>query len=608
MTIPRINLDKLRQQDFTESSATENSNSTEVTEESSSTDVTEESSHDSSQGKKSDAKPRMSTTTSQPDKNSFASSSSLASHRNTGRTTDRTTEKSSAPLLSPRTAPPGDNPPPLPQVPVSLRNSLLTASTTASTATSTTTTLTSAHPNTSNSSTSSTNSRSSTSTSSTSTSSKVIVFKLPNPNIIMKPAELAKLLVAADSMKYTKCLVGSKIETILRSNTKVVASSESNAEGVLINETYLKPFMSKYFETTGVIKMQNTIVNNYTDQSKTILDLYQEIGDGNKFSRSDKVAVIMKPLIAPAIDFICGKDMSLESSGLPKPVLELMLAVDEEVTIWFNKNGSGKPEDLLDARSNALTSFFGTRSFMGTWAVELSTDPSKPVGFYRPLTSYLNTYLNLQVKNFSLKLMGATAEQRKIVSKQASIIDSRTALARDKKAVRGESSIEKFGEMEKTEKKGLLNFFNKEKNSELLSPRGKKETETLHSPRRQLQRGETLQENASRDVTRTNNRKKFVKDFIATQNLKQKEIAKFLISFQKSVVELTREEYKACKADPLAYSLTYLRTYTNRLVTRGETPQSEIDALWELKDKLDDAKAIADVQAIADAQAIADDY
>ena len=411
----------------------------------------------------------------------------------------------------------------------------------------------------------------------------------------MKPAELAKLLIGAESMKYTNCLDGQRVDTILRSNTKVASSSESSAMPVSINETYLAPFMNKYFETSGVIKMQNSIVENYTKQSDKIHALYNQMGDGNRFARSDEAAALMKPLIAPVVDFICGKDTSLESTGLPKPVLELMLAVDNEVITWFKKNGSGNPDDLQTARINAMISFFGTRSFMGTWTVELSTDKSKPAGFYRPLIAYLNTYLNLQVKSFANKLVGTTPEQKKIISKQAAIFESRSAPAVKKKDANEENPVEKLVPAEKTGKKGgFLNLFNKEKTSELHSPRGKKETEVLHSPRRQLQRGATLQENASRDTTRVANRKKFIKEFIkefiANYGLKEKDYVQFLYSLQNSVVEMSREEYKALKDDPLSTCISYLNTYLSRLITREETPQPGTDALWLLKAKLNQAK------------------
>lgn len=566
MSIPTLNLNKLRQQDSPESSATEPSDETEVT---------EESSHDSSQGKKSDTKPSMSSSSAQPASNPLAAA--LASHRST--------EKSSPPVLSPRSAPPSYAPPPLPPLPVAPLHSQSTTTAANTTAISTkSSTSTNAQPS-SSSSTSSTSSA----------SSEVTVFKLPNPKVIMKPAELAKLLITTESLKYDKKLSGASLETLLRSNTKVMGSSEKDAKPVNINETYLAPFMNKYFEAPGVIKMLNSVVENYAKQSDQILSLYDTIGSGRNFARSDEAAKLMLPIIAPVIDFICGKDKSVESSGLPKPVLDLMLAVDEEVIAWFNKNGTGNPEDLQTARSNALTSFFGTRSFMGTWTISLNSDKSRPDGFFRPLSSYLNTYLNVQVTNFTHKLMNVTTKQRKIISKQAAIVDSRSAPARNRNTEAGNTSTNKFSEPEKSEKKsGFPGLFGKEKTPELHSPRGKKETEILHSPRRQLQRGETLQENASRETTRTANRKKFVKEFIATHNLKQKEIAKFLISFQNSVVEMSREEYKTCKEDPLAYCISYLMNYTSRLITRGETPQAEIDALWALKTILDDAKAVAD--------------
>ncbi len=397
----------------------------------------------------------------------------------------------------------------------------------------------------------------------------------------MKPAELAKLLVAADSMQYQMPLSNSKAESMLRGNTKILGSSDKDAEPVNVNETYLAPFMNKFFDTPGVIKMQNTVIENYTKQSDQIHALYKKIGDARNFARDNEAAALMEPLIKPIINFICGKDISLESSGLPKPVLELMLAVDEEVIIWFNKNGMGDAEVLDKARQNALTSFFGTRSFMGTWTISLNSDKSKPDRFYQPLVGFLNTYLNLQITNFASKLMYATTEQKRVISKQAAIIDSRVAPSGNKSAVAVNSSAEKIREPEKTEKKGgFLNFFKKEEKAEVTSPRGKKETEVMHSPRRQLKRGDTLQENANREVTLEKNRSKFIGQFSRTYKLEQN--LEFLLHFKQSVLSMEREQYKIFKADPLKYCINCLDAYTTRFVVRDSSTQTQISALMNL--------------------------
>lgn len=428
---------------------------------------------------------------------------------------------------------------------------------------------------------SSTSTRRGSATSTSSTNSKEVVFKLPNPNIIMKPAELAKLLVAADSMQYQTHLSKSKADSMLRANTQILGSLNKDAEPVNVNDTYLVPFMKKYFDTPGVIKMLDAVLENYCEQSDQIHALYKKTGNARDFARSDEAAALLVPLIKPIINFICGKDMSLESSGFPKPVLELMLAVDEEIIIWFEKNGSGDPADLDTARKNALTSFLGTRSFMGPWTTSLTDDRSKPDRFYQPLVGYLNTYLNLQIKNFTSKLMNATPEQKRIISKQAAIIDSRAASSGSKSSAAVNALAEKLREPEKPEKKGgFLNFFKKEEKAEVTSPRGKKETEVMHSPRRQLKRGDTLQESANREVTLEKNRSKFIAQFSRTYKLEQN--LDFLRHFKESVLNMERAQYKDFKADPLKYCITCLEAYTMRFLVRDGSTQTQISALISL--------------------------
>jgi hypothetical protein len=218
---------------------------------------------------------------------------------------------------------------------------------------------------------------------------------------------------------------------------------------------------------------------------------------------------------------------------------------------------------------------------MGTWTISLASDTSKPDRFYQPLVGYLNTYLNLQIKNFTSKLMTATDKQRKVISKQAAIIDSRVAPSGSKSTTALDALAEKLHEPEKPEKKGgFLNFFKKEEKAEVSSPRGKKETEVLHSPRRQLKRGDTLQENANREVTLEKNRSKFIGQFSRTYKLEQN--LEFLLHFKESVLNMDRAQYKDFKAGPLKYCINCLEAYTMRFLARDGSTTEQISALTNL--------------------------
>ncbi|MGB4344897.1 MAG: hypothetical protein WBJ21_00710, partial [Burkholderiaceae bacterium] len=339
---------------------------------------------------------------------------------------------STAPTLSPR-KPPADTPPPLPNSSRNFGNASHSSNTSNPSNSSNHSAWTTTTTNTTATTTT-------TSTNSTSTTTKVAAgrtsYLLPelaggNKKKILDPTLLAKQLIAGESQNYNRTLSGSAVPTLLRQaipmKEKLPDVVEIPADENAIT-VYLEPFMNHYFDTPAVNEKLQAIQHGYEQKQPEIQAMYDNEGARN-FSRSDKVKTVMLPIISPIVKFICGEKNSLASSGLPKPVLELMLAVDEEVQIWFAKNGNGNAEDLKTARQNALKSFFGTRSFMARFTLDLAKDKNKPDRFYTPLVGYLNTYLNVQIEDFVASMMSCTPEQRAQIKKEAKIITSRPMLA-----------------------------------------------------------------------------------------------------------------------------------------------------------------------------------
>jgi hypothetical protein len=380
-----------------------------------------------------------------------------------------------------------------------------------------------------------------------------------NRKAILEPKLLAKQLMIAESWNYERPLKGSVIETILRQ--KVALNEKFDNEKIQPGEdaieVYLEPFMNHFYDTPSVNQKLKDIQESYERQQAEIAPVYANSGGGNKFARSEEGKKLMLPVIAPIIEFICGKNNSVETCGLPKPVLAMMLAVDEEVQKWFAKSGTGNPEDLKTARENALKSFFGTRSFMAKFTIGLSMNKAKPDGFYRPLVSYLNTYLNIQIDDFVQSLMNCKDETKKQIAKESQLIMSRPVLAKTKQQQLLDNTTH-----------SVLNKENDKSVStgkEALNSKPKSDRDTLVSPRRQYFSGVTKEDEANRANLISRKKQTAVIEYLDTLKLSQyedfSEKGEVILGFNRHVQAASREDYRAFKENPNDFFFQFINAF-----------------------------------------------
>ena len=512
---------------------------------------------------------------------------------------------STAPTLSPR-KPPADTPPPLPNSSRNFGNASHSSNTSNPSNSSNHSAWTTTTTNTTATTTT-------TSTNSTSTTTKVAAgrtsYLLPelasgNKKKILDPTLLAKQLIAGESQNYTRPLSGSAVPTLLRQaipmKEKLPDVVEIPADENAIT-VYLEPFMNHYFDTPAVNEKLQAIQHGYEQKQPEIQAMYDNEGARN-FSRSDKVKTVMLPIISPIVKFICGEKNSLASSGLPKPVLELMLAVDEEVQIWFAKNGNGNAEDLKTARQNALKSFFGTRSFMARFTLDLAKDKNKPDRFYTPLVGYLNTYLNVQIEDFVASMMSCTPEQRAQIKKEAKIITSRPMLAeKEQKAL--DANKDRVLNRKPTK---LINRFNdaldikpKSGSEAPTSPRkpiqrrktlegkmpGSENDEglaPLSSPRRQLPADKKVEQDSAKAIALSRKRKATAGEYLKLIKLSQyedfSEMGSVIREFSTHIVDASRKDYQDFKKSPDKVLLNFIEAFIAKQRTFGNAPSNGLQA------------------------------
>ena len=136
----------------------------------------------------------------------------------------------------------------------------------------------------------------------------------------------------------------------------------------------------------------------------------------------------MDPVTGPVVDLICGMANTLDSSALPDQVKKLLLSIDKHVIAAFEKNGTGKPADLLSARKSALIGFLSTRSLGYVWMVKTQTEKSINDADLIKLIGYLNSYVSIQIDKFITNLLLAQTEQPTEARKYIEVLTRKSTL------------------------------------------------------------------------------------------------------------------------------------------------------------------------------------
>lgn len=200
-------------------------------------------------------------------------------------------------------------------------------------------------------------------------------------NAVLSPDKLGLLLVAVQSKDGMLKLEGDRIKHLLRGALNI-HGFELSSGGTAVNLNVVKamsePFMQSHLGAPEIDKVLETVWAAWLKAP----------GDD---------------AIKPAIDLICGEQRSLKSSGLPEPMKRLLLSIDRNVILWFQKNGTGKLADLFTARRNALVAFLSTRSIAYVWMnklVEKTRGKPELTNKVTALIQQLNSYIAKQTEDF----------------------------------------------------------------------------------------------------------------------------------------------------------------------------------------------------------------
>lgn len=398
----------------------------------------------------------------------------------------------------------------------------------------------------------------------------------------MEPADLAKHLIQAESDNGKLKLEESKVAKILRETVKL--------DGVNIIEHELKPFMKQHFENNPLETKRNEVAQAYSEMQPQIATLYADAKGGKDFAKDPKAVALMEPVIVPIMDFLFGKDRTIMSSGWPNAILELFWAVDDEIVVWFNKNGSGVAADLQLTRQNALISFFGTRSFMPAWTLELTVGGGKPPQFYNPLLSFTNSYLNFKLTDFAQQIMDCDdSKKRKQLLRQKELVSRRPKPTEKIQQTAGPTSPR--ASVSAGAGAGLKDNARRREigvSRQMTQPEKKQQAESA-SPGTNLSSGAAMKENDFRLFLLEKARRKEVDTYCAQIQLPLKNL-EFFTSFKNAVLGLELETYREVKKNWDAFCLQSLSLFIAEKENAGQKiAHSLLTVRDDLKEKVKNA-------------------
>ncbi len=444
---------------------------------------------------------------------------------------------------------------------------------------------------------------------------------------IISHALLAKQLIHAESQGYKKPLKDGSVAAILRG--KVWLKVETNDKGETIPQPdeqnaisqFSEPFMEHYFDTSEVKARLDQVTENFNKQQAEAAALYDQLG-ASDFSKGSAGAALMRPIIAPIADYILESDNSIRTSNMPAPVLAAMLALDDEVQAWYKKNGGNDPAELDSARKNALKGVFGVRSFIPGYVTGLygfkkdqkgemvQQEKTVEQGFYQPLTSFLISYLNKEYGLFLDSVLGCPKEQRELIKRQATIIESRPILPLSERSKIDETK-------ERFQKREPSNILARLKDK-LGSVTSTGEKNTLTSPRRGLQRSGTInkemqsasddgpksprsvgsnnknlgvESNEARDIKKARDRQAILNQYLKGLKLNSikdfSELGEILRGFKEKIVNASSDDFRKFRDNPNSFFHGFLKDVIAQIQVRGGVASAALQRYYiELSDSL----------------------
>ncbi len=388
---------------------------------------------------------------------------------------------------------------------------------------------------------------------------------------LLKPQTLGKLLVAVESKGGNEKLTHDKIDRVLRGGLVIhdfQPLSGGKAMSVNVIESFCEPFMREHLSSNVFEQARTKFLHDFDKKAEK----FERISAGippKKWTSSDELQALMKDVIQPVIELICGKENSLETSQLPEHLKKLLLSIDKQVINWFEYSGTGKPSDLFNLRKNALVNFLATRSISAVWlnlTIEKeSYDRKKLVNLFHFLTSHINKKIDSFVFDLLYKQPDQPKEAKGFVRNKISPIQ-----------LKSKPTMQKLG----------LGSTLSSVGGQVLSPR----STGLSAQRRMAELGRSATVKEKREV-QEKEMKALVKraqtiDRIAKESGLMDLDYRCYQDLKKNVVHMSERGYDHFQKNPIESCIKYVSRFyektENRLKTDSETPDKIIKALQVL--------------------------
>lgn len=246
----------------------------------------------------------------------------------------------------------------------------------------------------------------------------------------LAPGKLGELLVAVESKGGKNKLEGDAIQRILRGALQVrefSLPSGGSSHDVNVIKHICEPFMFRNLVTPETEKARRKFISEFDKVAEKFEQLVKDLPQ-KEWARSDRMSKLMGPAMKPVIDLICGKENSFGSSALPDPVKALLMSVDKHVVAWFAKNGTGKPADLLEARTNAIIGFLSTRSLGHVWLTKSQQEKAIGNQHLTHLMAYMNSCVSKQITGFVMDLLLTQPDQPVEARKYIEVLTKKSVL------------------------------------------------------------------------------------------------------------------------------------------------------------------------------------
>ena len=374
-----------------------------------------------------------------------------------------------------------------------------------------------------------------------------VIIDLGIQKFILKPEKLARLLVSVDD-RYRKKEDAESIKTMLRESLFIInyqSASGAMYEKLDIIKRFCEPFINHHLDQKKLDELLQKVMREYAKVGVKVTKLSEGLRAVEQVNHPD-IVDLMATSMKLVGDYFFGSDMKLKSSKFPEPIKKLLLAIDRQVIVQFEKNGSSEMGELLQRRKSAMVGFISTFSFMTIWAPKLAADTKKGPGFYAKLSSFINSYLINKLDPFVIDIL---LNQEQQSEKAKSYIEGYAKKL--KLTPRSASKLQLVG----VEKSGMLSSI-----KGLFSPRSNSTSHLSGTARGTTDEDNEFNEETVRQSEMQRKRIVRLTEFATIAGL-DKISTEFFILIRNKIIDLKAKDYNAFTKDPVAYCHQQLEAF-----------------------------------------------